>query len=890
MRRLPMPPVVALACAALLTASSGAQRAPATATPVAEHGAADAWTKLQKLRTTASVMHTTAHPDDEHGGVLARLSRGEGARVSLLTLTRGESGDNALGPELFDALGLIRTEELLLANRYYGVDAQYFTSAVDYGFSKRLDEALEKWGPEDVLGDMVAIIRTERPFVIVSRFQGNARDGHGQHQAAGLLTKQAFEAAGDPWRFPEQIAAGLRPWQPLKLYMGGVRESEDWTLRVDAGQYDPVVGETYATLGRLGLAVQRSQTAGRFNPDPGPALSYYRRLGSTVVAPEKEDAFFDGMDTSLAGLYRTLGREAPPAAERLLTAISREIAAAVDAFSFTNPSAAAPALARALDATRTARRELSGDPDVAHALEVKVQQIADAIHAALGIRLTAVAQAAGTPEATGPFAAGPPPMGPVVPGQSFEVRAAFTHRGADAVQALSLVLADNDGAADWDLAPATPEEPAAPDRPVVRTLAVTVPPNATLTRPYFSRTSIQDARYSFDRAAPPFRPFAPPPLEVVARYSVGAVAIEMRRPVTRLESQLPYGHDTRLLSVVPAISVALDPAHAIARVGERPATVRLTAEVVSSADGMSEGTLRLEVPTGWTATPATFPFAFARAGERDQFTFEVRIPSPDEQGHRVEAVARAGDREYREGYTAIRHRDLETRHLYRDAAASIRGVDVQLASGLTVGYVMGIGDEVPAGLAQLGVDVRLLGAQDLATADLRGFDAIITGTRAYAVRDDLRTHNRRLLEYVHDGGNLVVLYNTQELVPDEHAPYPGQLPRNAEEVSEEDSPVELLAPDHPVFTTPNRITQADFAGWVEQRGSKFWSAWDPRYAALIATWDTDQPPQRGGWLYARYGKGHYTYFAYALHRQLPYGVPGAYRLLANLLSMGRSPD
>jgi LmbE family N-acetylglucosaminyl deacetylase len=885
MRRLPMPPVVALACAALLTVSSGAQRPPVTSIPVPEHGAADAWLKLQKLRTTASVMHTTAHPDDEHGGVLARLGRGEGARVSLLTLTRGESGDNALGPELFDALGLVRTEELLLANRYYGVDAQYFTSAVDYGFSKRLNEAIAKWGLEDVLGDMVAIIRTERPLVIVSRFQGHARDGHGQHQAAGLLTVRAFEAAGDPARFPEQLASGLRPWRPLKLYTGGVRESEDWTLRVDAGQYDPVVGESYATLGRLGLAVQRSQTAGRFNPDPGPAMSYYKRLAPVVAAPEKEEAFFDGIDTSLAGLYRTLGREAPPAADRLLAAISREIEAAVEAFSITNPSAAAAALARALGATRTASRELGEDTDVAHTLELKAQQIADAIHAALGIRLTAIAQRVGTPESTGPFAAGPPPMGPVVPGQSFEVRATFTHRGTEPVRSVALAIVDNDSVADRDIATPVNVDAAAPDRPIVETFAVTIPSNATLTRPYFSRTSIQDSRYSFDRAAPPYRPFAPPPLEVVARYAVGGVPIEMRRPVTRLESQLPYGHDTRLLTVVPAISVTLDPPHAIARLAERPATMRLTAEVVSNGEGTSEGALRLELPAGWTATPATFPFAFARGGERDRFTFEVRIPVVDEGAHRVEAVARAGDRDYREGYTVIRHRDLETRHLYRDAAASVRGVDVRIASGLTVGYVMGIGDEVPSGLAQLGVDVRLLGAQDLATADLRGFDAIITGTRAYAVRDDLRTHNRRLLEYVHDGGNLIVLYNTQELEPDVHAPYAGQLPRNAEEVSEEDSPVEFLAPDHPVFTTPNRITQADFADWVEQRGSKFWSAWDPRYTALIATWDTDQPPQRGGWLHARYGKGHYTYFAYALHRQLPYGVPGAYRLLANLLSL-----
>lgn len=869
----------------MLTPSSGAQRPISATFPVPEHSAADAWLKLQKARTIASVMHTTAHPDDEHGGVLALLSRRDGVRVSLLTLTRGESGDNAIGPELFDALGLIRTEELLLANRYYGVDQQYFTSAADYGFSKRLDEALQKWGPESVLEDMVAIIRAERPLVIVSRFQGNARDGHGQHQAAGLLTQQAFEAAGDPQQFPEQIASGLRPWQPLKLYIGGVRDSEDWTVRVDAGQYDPVIGESYATLGRLGLAVQRSQTAGRFSPVSGTALSYYRRLASIVEAPDRERSFFDGLDISLAGLYGVLRLEPPPGADRLLRAVAREVDAAVEAFRFTDPSAAAPALARALDAARTARRELGANPDVAHVLELKAQQLTDAIHAVLGIGLTAVAQKAGTPETTGPFAAGPPPMGPVTPGQRFEVRVAFTNRGSLPARSVTLALADSDRSGDWRLAAGAPEDTALQNRPIVRTFDVAVPPRARLTRPYFSRTSIQDARYAFDDEAAAYRPFEPPPLEVVARYAVQDVPVEIRRPVTRHESNLPYGLDTRLLAIVPAISVTLDRTHVVAPLGATPSIVRLTAEVLNHADEPLNGTVRLDVPAGWQVAPATQPFAFARAGERERFAFEVRIPSPETREHRVQAVAVAGGRAYREGYTAVRHRDLETRHLYRDAAASIRGVDVRVAPGLTVGYVMGIGDDVPAGLAQLGVDVQLLGARELASADLRTFDAIITGTRAYAVRDDLRTHNRRLLEYVHGGGNLIVLYNTQELVPDVHAPYPGELPRNAEEVSEEDSPVEFLAPDHPAFTTPNRITPADFTDWVEQRGSKFWSAWDPRYTALLATWDTDQPPQRGGWLHARYGQGHYTYFAYALHRQLPYGVPGAYRLLANLLSL-----
>ncbi len=332
--------------------------------PPQDLGATGAWQKLLKLRTTASAMHTTAHPDDEHGGVLAMLSRGQGARVSLLTLTRGESGDNAIGPELFDGLGLIRTEELLVADRYYGVDRQYFGTVADYGFSKRLDEALEKWGKEHVLRDVVGIIRTERPFVLIARFQGNQRDGHGNHSAAGLVTQEAFKMAGDPTVFPEQIAAGLRPWQPLKLYMGGVRENEDWTIRVDAGEYDPVLGDSYQSFARLGLSFQRSQNSGRFSGQPGPAVSYYKRLQSLVDAPAKEKTFFDGIDTAVPGLYRALRTTAPPAADGLLSAIDREIRSAFDSFSFTDPSAAGPALARALSATRAALEELGGDPDV----------------------------------------------------------------------------------------------------------------------------------------------------------------------------------------------------------------------------------------------------------------------------------------------------------------------------------------------------------------------------------------------------------------------------------------------------------------------------------------------------------------------------------------------
>ncbi len=245
-----------------------------------QDGASETWQKLLKLRTTASVMHVTAHPDDEHGGVLAKLSRGDGARLALLTLNRGESGDNAIGPQLFDALGLIRTEELLIADRHYGVDEQYFTTVVDYGFSKRLEEALDKWGRETVLRDVVRIIRMSRPTIILSRFQGNERDGHGNHQTAGLMAVEGFRAAGDPNRYPEQIAEGLRPWQPKKVYIGGVRENENWSVRIDSGVYDPRLGDSYDNVARYGLSFQRSQVSGRFTPTAGANYGFYSLVGA----------------------------------------------------------------------------------------------------------------------------------------------------------------------------------------------------------------------------------------------------------------------------------------------------------------------------------------------------------------------------------------------------------------------------------------------------------------------------------------------------------------------------------------------------------------------------------------------------------------------------------
>jgi hypothetical protein len=308
--------------------------------------------------------------------------------------------------------------------------------------------------------------------------------------------------------------------------------------------------------------------------------------------------------------------------------------------------------------------------------------------------------------------------------------------------------------------------------------------------------------------------------------------------------------------------------------------------VASHGAAAGPASVSLEVPQGWTASPATADVALG-AGAHDRLQqFEVSVPALATGRWRLSASAEVGGRRYTSSYRVIRQRGLPVRYVVSEAEGTVAAVDVHVPADLRVGYVMGVGDEVPAALAQLGARVTMLGPDALASSDLDAFDTIITGTRAYVVRADLRASNARLLEWVKAGGNLVVLYNTPEFDPERFAPFPARLPDDAEEVAEERAPVAILEPGHALLTTPNRIQPSDFDGWIEQRGSKFFSEWDAAYTPLVECHDRGQALQRGGWLTADYGKGHWTYMAYALHRQLPAGVPGAYRLLANLVALG----
>jgi LmbE family N-acetylglucosaminyl deacetylase len=831
--------------------------------PAENRGAAAAYGALLRLRSTATVLHTTAHPDDEDGALLTWLSRQQGVRTGLLTLNRGEGGANLIGPELYDALGILRTEELLAAGRYYGVD-QMFTRVADFGFSKRLDETLAHWGREVVLGDVVHAIRLYHPDILVSRYHGTPRDGHGHHQTAGLVSLEAFKAAADPHRFPEHLQEGLRPWQVKKLYLS-VRESE------------PIA----------------TQGAGQVRVAPGSSLSRVMLADSVIPKVANETSLFDGIDTTLLGIAQLAGAtNFLPA----LTEISHHVEAAIRKFDALKPWVVASDLAAGTKATRALIEKVKASPlEPAHKDHVlfllgnKEQEFNEAMHKALGLVLEVLVDP--EPASAGPasFPAQRETFHVAIPGQRFSLTIRVTNRSPVQLERGEAGITRPQG---WDVTEQTP----AGDLPVNHAtwraqFEAKVPDNAAYTRPYWSRANPwRDHIYQINKPQYLHLPFAPPELFGVFRYEVDGVRFVLSRPVQTVYMDRPWGEQRRLLMVAPAINIAIAPRVGVVPIAAAPTSVTVSVTVSSNVKGDAAGKVKLRLPDGWTATPAEHNFSFTHVGEASNFSFKVSLShTTTGADYQIHAVAAYGGREYTEGYRVIAHRDLEPRHLYRPATMDVHRLDVQVAPNLSVGYVMGVGDEVPQALEQIGVQVTMLGANDLAHGHLDQFDAIIIGIRASAVRADLKMYSKRLLDYAERGGNLIYQYQTQEFDAAPYGPYPYKLTARPEEVSEEDAPVTLLEPSHPVFHWPNTITAADFHGWVEERGSKWMTTWDERYTPLLESHDRQQPPQRGGLLYAQYGQGTFIYAAYAFYRQLPAGVPGSYRLFANLISLKQRP-
>ena len=845
---------------------------------------------LRQLNSTGTYLMITAHPDDENNALLALLSKGQGHRAVLLSATRGDGGQNEIGAELFDALAVLRTEELLAAHRLDGAE-QYFTRAVDFGYSFSQEETFARWGREEVLDDFVRIIRTVRPDVI-SAMSPEGQFGGQHHQASAILAQEAYAAAADPARFPEQIAAGLRPWQAAKFYfragfpfgMGfgppgffSGPDPDPALTTIDLGGYDPLLGRTYVEIGSRARSMHKCQGMSQLVALPaGGSGAQYRLAGTTLAEPRPagETSLFDGIDTSIEGLARLAGPQPPEALTRALAALARSARGALQAFEGAGMAAAREPVIAGLAAVRGLRSALGGmglpagaAEEIDLRLEAKERQFERAALLAHAVRLEALAD-----------------DGLVTPGQPLNVSVLAANHGDAAVRVGAVRLSGFD-------APdaACSGEPLAAGGAYRCEQAVRIPPGAAATGIHWSHVDGAD-RYAFDPDAPFGAPFRPTPFRATFDIELGAARISIEHPVEhRYASDIFAGEKRMELHVAPRFAVSMTPEIAVVPAGGGgPREVRVT--VTNTAPGAAAGEVTLDTPAGWQAQPARVPVQFSREDESRTVRFTVTAgPSAVASGgeHRIRAVVEADGRQFDHGFQVVEYAHTARRHVGRPAAGTFKVIDVSVAPDLAVGYIVGVGDAVPQAIGQLGVQLELIDADELAWGDLDRFDVIVTGVRAYERRADLRANNDRLLQYVENGGVAIVQYNKFEFNQAQYGPLPAEVSRNR--VTDEQAPVRVIAQDHPAFAWPNRIGEHAWRGWVQERGLYFLGEKDPAYVDLVELEDSfewNPGVKRGALVELQHGRGRWLYVGLGLWRQLPAGTPGAYQLLANLLSLG----
>jgi LmbE family N-acetylglucosaminyl deacetylase len=792
--------------------------------------AQDTLRELRGFRELGSVLHVAAHPDDENTQLIAYLARGRGYRTAYLSLTRGDGGQNVIGPEFFEELGVIRTQELLAARRLDG-GRQFFTRAIDFGFSKNPAETLRIWDRKAVVSDIVRVIRAFRPDVIITRFSPQG-GGHGHHTASAVLAVEAFRLAGDPGAFPEQIGE-LAAWQPKRILLnsGGFGRGGGGAggLRVETGGDDPVTREPLATIAGRSRSMHKSQGFGNFSGrgGSGPRTDSFTLLGGE---PATKD-IMDGVDTTWARF--------PGGAE-----VAKLADEAVAKFDAKAPAASVPGLL----AIRGRLVSLPADPLVAE----KRRQLDRAIQGCLGLVVgTTVARAE------------------VVPGEVLHLRHLATVAAGVPVRWLSV---------SYPLTGRSVEQPIdlTAGRPATRDVDETLPADAPLGHPYWLREEHSVGLFKVNPAliGQPENLTAFP---VEHRFQIGGQTLEIADVPVQAAEQ---GQPARRLDVIAPVALRpLSEVRLFAPGAERPVDV----EVTAARDGAA-GTLSLRAPDGWTVTPASQPFRLATAGDRARLSFTVKAPFGSAKAA-ITAEARVGDRTWNTGRVVIRHEHIPVQLLQPPARVKVLTLDLTI-KGRRVGYIPGAGDSVAEGLEEMGYEVTRLGGADLTPEKLAGLDAVVIGVRAYNVRDDLVAHLPALFAYVEGGGTVVAQYNRPNgLRTNRLAPYDLRL--SDARVTDENAPVTFLAPDHAVLTTPNKISEADMEGWVQERGIYFPTQWDSHFTPILASGDPGETPLKGGLLVAKHGRGHFVYTGLVFFRQLPAGVPGAYRLFANLVSLGK---
>jgi LmbE family N-acetylglucosaminyl deacetylase len=803
---------------------------------------------LQGLDKLGSVMMIAAHPDDENTALLAYFSRGLHMRTAYLSLTRGEGGQNLIGSEQGDELGIIRTQELLAARKIDGAE-QFFTRAIDFGFSKTAEETFTKWPREKVLGDVVWNIRRFRPDVIVLRFSGTPRDGHGQHQVSAIIGREAFSVAADPAKYPEQLQ-WVQPWQAKRLMWNtfaftAEQQKEEAAIKdklaVDLGEYSPELGYSYSQIAGMSRSQHRSQGMGA--PEPKGSTKNYL---VTIAGDRATKDVFEGIDTS----WSRLAGGAP---------IGALIEKARDGFTGLHAETLLPVLVEA-----RAKMLAVKDPLAAR----KLHEIDETIALIAGLSADAAADK---------YA--------VTPGASLKISVTALARVPLQATLDGVRLTGMEGVPQLDIAPAT----LVYNQPSLYSLTVPVPPKEPYSQPYWLVEPKDGAMYRVPDPRMIGNPENPPVLEAHFRVKISGTEIEISRPVEYRYVDHIYGEQLRPLAIVPPVGVEL-PVQALVFGSVAPRKIDI---LVKANIGKASGKVDLEAPAGWHIEPAARHFDLNAVDEQILASFTVTPPSADAQGE-LRAVATVGERQISSSTEVIAYSHIPVQTLFPPSDAKlVRASIITLAKN--IGYIVGAGDEVPSALKQIGCEVTFLSADDLVRSDLSRYDAIVTGVRAFNTRPDLRANYQRLFDYAQGGGTVVVQYNVLEGGPfggnpallDHVGPYPIKVSRDR--VTVEDAPVTFPNPQNPVLHSPNEITGRDFEGWVQERGLYFANEWDPKYQSVLETHDPGEQPMPGGMLYTKYGKGVYIFSAYSWFRELPAGVPGAFRIFANMLSASKVP-
>ncbi|HWM90644.1 MAG TPA: PIG-L family deacetylase [Thermoanaerobaculia bacterium] len=836
------------------------QSIPNALEPPSTGGVAAVDRALARLSTHRRLLVVAAHPDDEDTSLLTLVARGLGGESAYLSLSRGEGGQNLIGPELGVGLGLIRTRELLAAR---GVDGgrQFFTRAYDFGYTRSLEETLRLWPKEILLEDTVRVIRRFKPQVVVSIFPGQPHPNHGQHQAAGVTAHEAFPLAGDPNALPQLREEGLLPWAPQALYRSAFFNPPPGAISLSTAGVDPLAGKSLYQIAAASRSMHRSQDMGRLQ-ELGPQET---RVVPVSGAPTESKDLFAGIDTRLVAMASTV-----PDPERRSHAGDHLDAAQVVAErtrAAVNPSRlgeSVPGFVEILKHLRAAHAYLDR-PEERPARELLAEKIdiAEAgLAAAAGIALDVTTER----EA-------------LIPGEAFPVQAVLWNSGGrDLVKAIvELVPQGIAGAA---------QDPAA-GALAKWDLQASFPAGAPVTAPYFLRKPLKGGLYDWSEARPEERgePFEAPPMRARFSFTVEGVPIEIEREVVHRHRDQALGEIRRPLRVVPKVEVAAADellVWPLARKEPRKLQVTLTSHAAEAVRG------RLETSgEGWGAEPVQFAL---EPGEERAVELALKPAAGLAQGRyrvRLSAVVGGGEDGSRYDLSApvIDYPHIRPTPQPEPAEVAISAADVKLPPLKRVGYVRGASDRVPELLLQVGVPLDLLDAHDLLEGNLSAYDAIVVGSRAYETDPALARANPRLLGYARAGGLVVVQYQQYAFVEGKFAPFPVEIARPHDRVTDETAPVTLLDPAHPVFNTPNKIGPQDWEGWVQERGLYHLRTWDPAYVPLLAMTDPDQPETRGSLLVAKLGEGHYVYTGLAFFRQLPAGVPGAYRLFANLLAL-----